>query len=64
MAVNGDRPEGGDAAVERDREQRLLKVAIVGVPNAGKSSLINSVVQRNVSVFKTLLYRFVCVSQS
>lgn len=29
--------------------QRLLKVAIIGVPNAGKSSLINSIVGRNVS---------------
>lgn len=28
--------------------QRLLKIAIIGVPNAGKSSIINSIVQRNV----------------
>jgi len=33
----------------KQTQQRLLKVAIVGVPNAGKSSLINSIVQRNVS---------------
>lgn len=31
------------------QRQRLLKVAIIGVPNAGKSSIINSIVQRNVS---------------
>lgn len=30
------------------KQQRLLKVAIIGVPNSGKSSLINSIVQRNV----------------
>ncbi|XP_060852179.1 LOW QUALITY PROTEIN: GTPase Era, mitochondrial [Rhopalosiphum padi] len=28
--------------------QRLLKIAIIGVPNAGKSSIINSIVQRNI----------------
>lgn len=31
-----------------EKQQRLLKVAIIGVPNSGKSSLINSIVQRNV----------------
>lgn len=31
------------------KRQRLLKIAIIGVPNAGKSSIINSIVQRNVS---------------
>jgi len=31
------------------KHQRLLKIAIIGVPNAGKSSIINSIVQRNVS---------------
>uniref|UniRef100_A0A2H8TN51 GTPase Era, mitochondrial n=2 Tax=Melanaphis sacchari TaxID=742174 RepID=A0A2H8TN51_9HEMI len=30
------------------RSQRLLKIAIIGVPNAGKSSIINSIVQRNI----------------
>lgn len=29
--------------------QRLLKVAIIGAPNAGKSSTINSIIQRNAS---------------
>lgn len=33
------------------KHQRLLKIAIIGVPNAGKSSIINSIVQRNVSTF-------------
>ncbi|VVC43480.1 Hypothetical protein CINCED_3A022094 [Cinara cedri] len=40
---------------ERDdseqKQQRLLKIAIIGVPNAGKSSLINSIVQRNICPF-------------
>lgn len=31
------------------KPQRLLKIAVIGVPNAGKSSIINSIVQRNVS---------------
>lgn len=30
------------------KRQRLLKIAIIGVPNAGKSSIINSIVQRNI----------------
>ncbi|KAL4131715.1 hypothetical protein QTP88_008989 [Uroleucon formosanum] len=30
------------------KHQRLLKIAIIGVPNAGKSSIINSIVQRNI----------------
>lgn len=38
-------------------DQRLLKVAIIGVPNAGKSSVINSIVQRNVSTVK-IVYTF------
>lgn len=38
----------GDRHIIEQNRQRLLKVAIVGVPNAGKSSLINSIVQRNV----------------
>lgn len=33
------------------KQERLLKVAIIGVPNAGKSSIINSIVKRNVSIF-------------
>lgn len=33
------------------KQQRLLKVAIIGVPNAGKSSLINSIIQRNVCTY-------------
>lgn len=39
--------------IEQNR-QRLLKVAIVGVPNAGKSSLINSIVQRGVGTHDCL----------
>ncbi|KAL5245395.1 hypothetical protein ACI65C_012805 [Semiaphis heraclei] len=30
------------------KRQRLLKIAIIGVPNAGKSSLINSIIQRPI----------------
>lgn len=44
----GDHGEIDNSAYER---QRLLKVAIIGVPNAGKSSLINSIVQRGVGIW-------------
>lgn len=37
-----------DDEIDERQQQRLLKVAIIGVPNAGKSSLINSIVQRSV----------------
>ena len=30
-------------------EQRLLRVAIIGTPNAGKSTLVNHLVQKRVS---------------
>lgn len=33
------------------KQQRLLKVAIIGIPNAGKSSLINSLMDRYVRYF-------------
>lgn len=32
------------------KESKVLKVAIIGVPNAGKSTLINEIVGRNVRV--------------
>lgn len=34
----------------KQKQERLLKVAIIGIPNAGKSSLINSIIKRNVSI--------------
>jgi len=39
------------------KHQRLLKIAIIGVPNAGKSSLINSIIQRPVSTVKMIRYK-------
>jgi len=39
------------------KRQRLLKIAIIGVPNAGKSSIINSIVQRNVSTVQIYMYK-------
>lgn len=48
-----------DSHIENDcierKEERLLKVAIVGVPNAGKSSIINSIVKRNVSIIHLII---------
>lgn len=32
------------------QDRKVLKVAIVGVPNAGKSTFINQIVGRNVSI--------------
>lgn len=32
----------------RDHEKKLLKVAIIGIPNAGKSTLVNSLIDRRV----------------
>lgn len=49
LVADGDHRDNEVDAADRCR-QRLLKIAIVGVPNAGKSSLINSIVKRNVSV--------------
>jgi len=43
---NGD-DQNENESIEINR-QRLLKIAIIGVPNAGKSSIINSIVQRNI----------------
>lgn len=48
----GDHGETNDAECER---QRLLRIAIIGVPNAGKSSLINSIVQRGVGHWITCI---------
>lgn len=44
---NDDDPH--EKSTIKEGGQRLLKVAIIGAPNAGKSSLINSIIQRNVS---------------
>lgn len=52
--VSGSYPEqsyentDADGCDDEHNRQRLLKVAVIGVPNAGKSSLINSIVQRSV----------------
>lgn len=52
-SLNPEKYSNSDNQNENDlikiKRQRLLKIAIIGVPNAGKSSIINSIVQRNVS---------------
>lgn len=35
-------------AVRKQDEQKLVKVSIIGVPNAGKSTLINSLMDQRV----------------
>lgn len=34
-------------------QEKLVKVAIIGLPNAGKSTLINTMMDQRVSSFKT-----------
>lgn len=36
---------------EKEKNEKLIKIAIIGVPNAGKSTLINSLVDHRVSIF-------------
>jgi ribosome biogenesis GTPase A len=38
------------AAQNENYESRLLKIAIIGVPNAGKSTIINQLVGRKVNI--------------
>ena len=47
--LNSDAKERESLPSENLR--KILKVAIIGVPNAGKSTLINQIVGRNVSTF-------------
>lgn len=49
-----------DHHIFEQNRQRLLKVAIVGVPNAGKSSLINSIVQRSVGIYDMRNVKILC----
>ena len=58
-------------AIRKQDEQKLVKVAIIGVPNAGKSTLINSLVDQRVrnfstysNYFLTLLYLKICPTSS
>jgi len=53
--------DGCDAEHNR---QRLLKVAVIGVPNAGKSSLINSVVQRNICPYSCKVHTTRCSARA
>lgn len=46
--LNNVKTPFGENNVEHIEPHRLLKVAIVGVPNAGKSSFINSIINRYV----------------
>lgn len=46
-----------EAAAVPKEEQRLLQASIVGVPNSGKSTLINALVGTKVSPFCSLIYR-------
>lgn len=45
----------------KDNEKRLLKIAIVGAPNAGKSTLINQIVKRKVSFKNYYLQIYISV---
>lgn len=40
------------AACISDDKQKLIKVAIIGVPNAGKSSFINQFIDRRVNTIE------------
>lgn len=39
-------------AKEASRALKVLKIAIIGIPNSGKSTLINEILNRRVSITK------------
>lgn len=52
------------AAQNENYETRLLKIAIIGVPNAGKSTIINQLVGRKVNTSGSYNLKSVAVSIS
>ena len=44
----GAPPECVPGAEEREARQRLLRAAVMGVPNAGKTTLVNQLLRRKV----------------
>jgi ribosome biogenesis GTPase A len=49
-------------AQNENYESRLLKIAIIGVPNAGKSTVINQLVSRKVNISGSYILKSVAVS--